>query len=72
MPGQIIDEIEVRIAKAPNMSDENRGAPLQPLRVLRTEVTDVSATSVEKFEGPHPRQTQTVTDLCSILARMGI
>ena len=106
MPGQTIDEIEARIAGSPNLSDENREALLQLLKVLRAEVTDLSATSVEdarnitaqadaatrpeqnedviqnaidslsstvkKFEGSHPRLTQTVTDICSILARMGI
>ena len=106
MPGQTIDEIETRIAGSPNLSDENREALLQLLKVLRTEVTDLSATSVEdarnittqaeaatrpeqnqdvvqsaidslsstveKFEGSHPRLTQTVTDICRILARMGI
>jgi len=106
MPGQTIDEIEARIAGAPNLSDENREALLQLLKVLRTEVTGLSVTSVEdarnitaqadaatrpeqnediiqnateslssvveKFEGLHPRLTQTVTDICSIRARMGI
>ena len=47
MPGQTIDEIEARIAGSPNLGDENREALLQLLKVLRTEVTDLSATSVE-------------------------
>ena len=106
MPGQTIDEIEAHIAGSPNLIDENRGALLQLLKVLRAEVTVLSAPSVEdahnitaqadaatrpeqnedviqnaivnlssaveKFEGSHPRLTHTVTDICSILARMGI
>jgi len=105
VPGQMINEIKARIAGSPKLSDENREALLQLLKVLRTEVTDLSATSVEdaynitaqayaatrpeqnedviqdaianlsssvkKFEGSHPRLKQTVTDICSILARMG-
>jgi hypothetical protein len=106
MPGQTMDEIEARIAGSPNLSDENHEALLQRLKMLRTEVTDLSATSVEdahnitayaaaatrpeqnedviqnaidsmssaveKVEGWHPTPTQAVTDICSILARMGI
>jgi len=47
MPGQTMDEIEARIAGSPNLSDENHEALLQRLKALRTEVTDLSATSVE-------------------------
>tara|TARA_B100000809_G_scaffold57381_1_gene53483 strand:+ start:2659 stop:2808 length:150 start_codon:yes stop_codon:yes gene_type:complete len=42
-----MDEIEARIAGFPNLSDENHEALLQRLKALRTEVTDLSATSVE-------------------------
>ena len=53
MPGQTIDEIEARIAGSLNLGDENREALLQLLKVLRTEVTDLSATSVEDLSLIH-------------------